>query len=161
MVLHHTALSPDISLERLATAFVNEGKPGIVYHYCISNKGVVYQIQPLNVVPFSNETFNRDSINVCLMGNFSEAPPPTAQLNATAILIAYLLDEFGLGVDQIYAHSDLAATESPGRTWPTWREPLLAAINNLVRTGTILTVTTPTPMPPPPPIPTPEDAEGP
>src|SRR6185369_4109880 len=75
IVLHHTALTPTVSPERLATAFVNEGKPGIVYHYCVSDQGVVYQTQPLEDVSFPNQTFNRDSINICLLGDFSKAPP--------------------------------------------------------------------------------------
>jgi hypothetical protein len=154
IVLHHTVVPTTTSVEQLGAAFVNEGREGFIYHYCVLDQGVVYQTQPLEVVPYPNEAFNQDSINICLMGDFSEIPPSQAQLNATAILVASLLDRFGLTVDQIYAHRDLAATESPGNTWPSWRGPLLTEITNLMDTGIIVNVATPVPTPTLPPMPT-------
>lgn len=154
IVLHHTAVPTTTSVEQLAAAFINEGRPGFIYHYCVLDQGLVYQTQPEGVVPYPNDTFNQDSINVCLMGDFSETPPSQPQLNATAILVASLLDRFRLTVDQVYGHSELVATQSPGTTWPSWRAPLLTEIGNLMDTGIIVNVATPVPTPTLPPMPT-------
>jgi N-acetyl-anhydromuramyl-L-alanine amidase AmpD len=154
IVLHHTGGTDPISVERLAAYSVENGRAGIIYHYCVTDQGTVYQTQPLEAIPFPDDTFNQDSINICLIGNFSETPPPPAQLNTTAVLIANLLDEFGFTAAQVYGQSDLVATQSPGSFWPAWRDALRTELENLSTTGITVTVATPVPTPTPPPVPT-------
>jgi hypothetical protein len=70
-----------------------------------------------------------------LIGNFTDASPPQPQLNATAALLAWLVGQFSLTLEVISGYSDLVKTASPGATWPTWKEPLLAQVRTLLETS--------------------------
>ena len=147
IILHHTATPANVSVERIAEYQVNtQGRPGIAYHYCLTNQGVIYQTQPLEVVSAHAGKFSDDSVGVCLIGNFTSAPPPQTQLDATAALLAKLATELGISVDQIFGYSDLVTTGSPGATWPTWKGPLLDKVRSLMTSGVSVTPT-PTPTP--------------
>jgi hypothetical protein len=155
IILHHTVTSPTVSVQRIAEFQVNDRNlPGIAYHYCVDYQGQVYQTQPLEVVSAHAGNHSSDSVGVCLIGNFTDSPPPQAQLDATAVLLAYLALQQNINVNQIYGYSELVITGSPGATWPTWKGPLLAQVRSLVAAGA--PVTTPTPTPEPQPTPTPE-----
>ena len=97
-----------MSVERIADYQVkNRGLPGITYHYCISDQGVIYQTQPLDVISSHAGNYSADSVGVCLIGNFTSAAPPQPQLDATAALLAQLARQLNIPVDQIVGYSDL------------------------------------------------------
>ncbi|MBN1994053.1 MAG: N-acetylmuramoyl-L-alanine amidase [Anaerolineae bacterium] len=150
IILHHTATPPNVSVQRIAEYQVNNrGLPGITYHYCVTDQGQIYQTQPLEVVSSHAGNFSNDSIGVCLIGNFTDTTPPQQQLDAAAALLAQLVTEFGITVDQIVGYSDLVKTGSPGATWPTWKGPLLQQVSNLMAGGGPVITPTPTPTPTP------------
>ncbi len=155
IILHHTATGPDVSVERIAQFQVNNrGLPGIAYHYCVTDQGLVYQTQPLEVVSqHAGSTNSSDSVGLCLIGNFTETPPSQNQLDATAKVLAFLLTELRLTVNHIFAYSELVVTGSPGATWPIWREPLLSQVSILLARGVAVPRPTPTPTPTPTPSP--------
>ena len=121
----------------------NNNLPGISYHYCINAEGQVFQTEPLEAISTQAGNFSSDSIGICLIGDFTDTPPPQAQLDATAGLLAQLVTRLGLSTDQIFGYRDLVAVSSPGATWPTWKDPLLTEVQNLMATG--IATQTPTP----------------
>lgn len=137
VILHHTATAANVSVERIAQFQVNNRNlPGITYHFCVTGQGQVYQTQPLEVASqHAGATHSEDSVGIGLIGNFTETAPPQPQLDATAVLLASLLKELGLTVNQIFAFSELAVTGSPGATWPQWRDRLLSLVSNLIARG--------------------------
>jgi len=136
MILHHTATPPNITVERIAQFQVNDrGLPGITYHFCVTAEGKVYQTQYLETVANHAGEHSRDSVGVCLIGNFTSAPPPQAQLNAAATLLAQLCLQLGLTADQIVGYSEIERTQSPGATWSTWKAPLLNEVRRLISSG--------------------------
>lgn len=146
LIIHHTATPANVSVDRIAQYQVtNRNLPAIAYHYCISEQGVIYHTQPLEAVTSHSGTYNGESVGVCLIGNFTAAPPPQPQLDSTAALLAHLVAQFGLSPADIYGYSDLVRTASPGATWPAWKEPLLAAVSSLLAA--------PAPQPTPAPVP--------
>lgn len=146
LIIHHTATPANVSVERIAEYQVNNRNlPAIAYHYCVSEQGVIYQTQPLEAVTSHAGNYNGESVGVCLIGNFTAAPPPQPQLDSTAALLAYLAAQFGLSPEDIYGYSDLVRTASPGATWPVWKAPLLAAVRSLLAA--------PVPQPTPTPVP--------
>jgi hypothetical protein len=146
IVIHHTATPPNVSVERIAQFQVqNRDLPGIAYHFCITAQGRVFQTQYLETVSAHAGTNSIDGVGVCLIGNFTNSPPPKAQLDATAALLAQLATMLGLTVDQIFGYSELTVTGSPGATWPDWKKTLLTRVRRLMRSRR--PITTPTPQP--------------
>jgi len=148
IILHHSATPASVTPQRIAEYQVNnQGRPGIAYHYCIDAAGKAYQTQPLEVVSAHAGNYNEDSVGVCLIGNFSSEIPPQPQLDATAAVLAQVATQLGLTTDQIVGYSDLVVTGSPGATWPQWKGPLLAQVNQLMASG--VSTTPPTTTAPP------------
>jgi len=85
--------------------------------------------------------FSGESVGISLIGNFTDSPPPAAQINATAALIARVAGQLGLPADgnTIFGYSDLAVTASPGKTWPQWKDTLIAQAQAL-RGGVVPTL---------------------
>lgn len=155
LIINHTATPANVTVQRVAEFQVNNRNlPGITYHYCVTAAGQVFQTQPLEVAASHAGNFSGESVGVCLIGNFTDATPPQAQLDATAALLAQLAVQLGIPASQIFGYSDLVKTASPGATWPTWKGPLLAKVQSLMAAG----VSAPTPTPIPTPVPTPAPA---
>jgi hypothetical protein len=151
IILHHSATPASVTPQRIAEYQVNnQGRSGIAYHYCVTADGKAYQTQPLDVVSAHAGQYNQDSAGVCLIGNFSSEIPPQPQLDATAAVLAQVAAQLGLTTDQIVGYSDLVVTGSPGATWPQWKGPLLAQVNQLMASGVPTTTTPPTTTTTPP-----------
>jgi N-acetylmuramoyl-L-alanine amidase len=152
IIIHHTATPATVTVDRIAQFLVsNRDLPGITYHFCITAEGVAYQTQPLVVTSVHAGQDSRDSVGVCLIGNFTGVVPPQAQLYATASVLAQLLSTINLPPGQILGYNEIASTASPGNTWPTWKPSLLAQVQAFLRGATPATPapspTTPAPSP--------------
>lgn len=64
---------------------------------------------------------NLISVGICLSGNFTSNPPPSAQQNAARSLVAYLRGQLA-GVTAVKPHRHMpgASTACPGNTWASW-----------------------------------------
>ncbi|MBK9230228.1 MAG: N-acetylmuramoyl-L-alanine amidase [Anaerolineae bacterium] len=120
LIIHHTVTSGDITPDLIARAQVQQGKPGITYHFLIQANGVIYQTNTLRTTAThcGADPVNADSIGVALAGDFSAAPPPARQLTSAAKLCAFLLQEFNLTTDNINGRSEVdPGVASPGASW--------------------------------------------
>jgi hypothetical protein len=75
----------------------------------------------------------RDPLSVAIgvAGNFGEDVPTRVQLEGTAHLIAWLLQDLGLPLEAVVGKSELVDTQSPGQQWLSgqcWKETLLAQV---------------------------------
>ena len=66
------------------------------------------------------ESFNTETISICLVGDFSQRPPPHAQFQALVALPRLLQGEpFNIGPGHVYLRCDLDAfSDSPGSAFP-------------------------------------------
>jgi hypothetical protein len=136
VIIHHSGTPPTVTVQRIAEFQVqNKGLPGITYHFCTTDQGAAYQTQPLTVTAAHAGQDSKDSVGICLIGNFMQTPPPQAQLNATASALAQLLAVLKLTTAQVFGYSELINTQSPGATWPAWKGPLLQLTNQLMTTA--------------------------
>ncbi|GAB4454188.1 MAG: hypothetical protein Kow0031_36290 [Anaerolineae bacterium] len=136
IIIHHTATPANISVERIAAFQVkNRDMPGIAYHYCITAEGDVFQTQYLETVANHAGNNSADSVGVCLIGNFTSAPPPQSQQDAAAALLAQLATHLGLSAADVFGYNELVTTGSPGATWPTWKPSLINKMRNLMAGG--------------------------
>lgn len=129
IVVHHTASKPTTSAAVVARYHVMEpplgrGWPGIAYHVYIGSDGLVELTQPLDIVSYHAGDANRTSVGVCFAGDFTQAPPTAQQMVSGKLVIAWLLDKYGLQNDAVLGHGDLMDTACPGGDW--WKALLPA-----------------------------------
>ncbi|SFJ55239.1 N-acetylmuramoyl-L-alanine amidase [Planctomicrobium piriforme] len=129
LILHHSATTEG-SVERIDAEHRQrvdaQGRPwrGIGYHFVIGNgHGMADgEIQPtfrwidqLEGAHAGQLEFNRYGIGICLIGNFDEAGPSSAQMRAVRGLVKTLQQEFKLTDEHVLRHGDLKATACPGK----------------------------------------------
>jgi hypothetical protein len=137
IVIHHSDTPPMTTPLAIARYHLGKGDPGIAYHYLVYHEGTVYQCNddeaetwhaggggwenPLNA--------NHYSLGICLVGDFTDAPPPPAQLQAARELVAHLRGKYG--PMQVLGHGEayMTSTACPGDTWPEWRGYLEATMH--------------------------------
>jgi N-acetylmuramoyl-L-alanine amidase len=133
IIVHHTATPAHISVQQIAQFQVSrKALPGISYHFCVTANGAAYQTQPVSLTAVHAGQNSRDSVGVCLIGDFTNAPPPQPQLDAAAHVLAELTKQLNLTPDQIFGYSEIVNTQSPGATWPRWKGTLLAKTRSLM-----------------------------
>lgn len=132
IIIHHTAVAPNIGADRIAEHRVDkQGWPGIGYHYFITQDGHIQQTNELTTAATHAGSYNSASIGVCFAGDFTQAGPTPAQIEAGAQLMAWLLRQFNLGVSEVKGYKELVNTQSPGVQWDTglrWGDTLKAKI---------------------------------
>jgi N-acetylmuramoyl-L-alanine amidase len=123
ILVHHSA-SPDtstvdtIALDRAHRA---KGWRMLGYHFTVERLGGDYHAlmgRPLHWEGSHCPGENRRAIGVCLIGDFTEEPPPDRQLDVAALLLAGLCHACLIPSAQIHPHSAHRATECPGRAFP-------------------------------------------
>lgn len=139
LVIHHTGSDdPALTPYELADLHVKDPKhqwPGIGFHYFIAANGTIYQTNRLETVCFHVVNNNGPSVGIALAGRFHATVPNTAQLDSTAALVAWLLQELRLSPDSILGHCDLPdqQTDCPGSDWPAWKVTLLDKVRQVSR----------------------------
>ncbi len=125
IAIHHSGTPGDCSAESIARYHVQtNGWPGAGYHLLVHPDGRTEMMNDLDRACFNVAYRNAETIGVCLAGDFSQAPPPAAQLAATKRLVAEL--QFALGwFCPAVGHGEIADPRSPsacpGATWPQWK----------------------------------------
>jgi len=132
LILHHTAVSPDVGPQAIARYHVDkQGWPGIGYHYFITVDGTIYQTNQLQTISYHVRHNNPASVGIALAGNLMEVGPTPKQLESASRLLVYLIQRLGLTADSVKGHRDLVATACPGDQWEAglvWRDDLLQRI---------------------------------
>lgn len=150
IVIHHTDTPKNFTVERIAHYHVfgadsrKDPWPGIGYHYVISADGSIYQTQKHETHSYHVGAANGYSLGVSLIGRFlrtgydrkpqpaADQLPTQAQMDSTARLVAWLLQELQLdGSQHVVGHKELSATACPGDQWlqgVRWKDALLERI---------------------------------
>ncbi len=122
IVVHHSATATGCARVFRAMHRAVNGWLDLGYHYVIGNgtlsgDGQVESGRPEWAVGAHSRKNNEDSIGVCLVGNFDDAPPTDHQLEALSGLLARLIDRYSLTPDNIFLHRELpeCRTGCPGR----------------------------------------------
>lgn len=142
IAIHHSATPADVPPERIAAYHVYSQThqwPGMGYHFYIDPEGTIYYTQALNRISWHVHNNNSYTVGVCLAGNFNLTIPPTPQLEATAWLVAWLMQELRIPPEQVLGHKEfpMNATACPGYQWDAerrWKDGLMKAIE-AIRTG--------------------------
>lgn len=121
IVIHHAGF-PDGDKDSSAVElhkFHQEinGWAGIGYHYVIRKDGTIEQGRKPKAVGAHAYQHNKNSIGICVAGNFNVAKPKAAQMDSLKLLTAWLCQKYKLdpmrkGV--IVGHRNLNDTTCPG-----------------------------------------------
>lgn len=121
IVIHHTGF-PNVDKDSTVVdihKFHQEvnGWAGIGYHYLIRKDGMIEQGRRPEMIGAHAYQHNKNSIGICLAGNFDIAAPTKAQMNSVKELTKWLCRKYNLdsmknGV--IVGHRDLNDTGCPG-----------------------------------------------
>ena len=122
IVIHHAGfpgVDKDSSAEEIHK-FHQEtnGWAGIGYHFVIRKDGRIEQGRRPNAVGAHAYHHNKNSVGICVAGNFDIGKPTAAQMNSLKLLTAWLCQKYKLdpmrkGV--IVGHKDLNDTDCPGK----------------------------------------------
>jgi hypothetical protein len=150
LVIHHSATVPTITPQRIAQYHVkNLDWPGIGYHFLVSADGIIYQGNVVETVSYHATKANPFGVGICFLGNFTEDVPPPPQLQAGAHLVAWLMQELNVALDNVEGHLKFTATACPGNQWlkgKKWKELLREEI---VKVQHEAVQPSPTPVPAP------------
>ncbi|MCM3411449.1 peptidoglycan recognition protein family protein [Metabacillus litoralis] len=115
IVAHHPA-HPTWDINDIHKAHQNKGWNGIGYNYFITQDGRIQLGRGMNVGAHC-EGHNSNTLGVSFQGNFEIQIPTEAQYRTGAKLIAKLLTDARLSIQDVIGHRDLAATVCPGKNF--------------------------------------------
>jgi N-acetyl-anhydromuramyl-L-alanine amidase AmpD len=135
ILVHHTATaegdlrSIDAAHRRRTD---DQGRPwlGIGYHFLIGNghpmadgevAATFRWTEQLHGAHAGDRLHNEQGIGVCLVGDFEQTPPTAQQMAAAQRLVQALARRYGIPRENILPHSQVTATECPGKLFP-WDE---------------------------------------
>lgn len=115
IVIHHTDTSKETP-QQINEAHKDKGWNGIGYHFYITKDGVIYRGRPEEVIGSHVYGRNRDTIGICLEGNFEKEKPTDAQMNSLISLSSDMIIKYN--ITDIVGHFDLNSTLCPGKNFP-------------------------------------------
>jgi N-acetylmuramoyl-L-alanine amidase len=131
IVIHHAAELDTPSLQWGAIRRWHMGTPpngpkdgpyrNIGYHAGVELIGVDYEIllgRPWDQNGAHTLGHNQKALGLCLVGNFTLAPPPDAQLQKAAEITRYWMELFNVAKESVSRHKDLNDTDCPGLSFP-------------------------------------------
>ncbi len=117
IVIHHSATDTGTP-EAFARYHVEkQGWPGCSYHYVITKAGLVYKCQEASAITYHAAGANKDSLGVCMVGNFDNYDPPLVQLRACMELCISLCHAYGIPGERVIGHREVPGTTKscPGK----------------------------------------------
>ncbi|MDF1510837.1 holin family protein [Bacillus phage vB_Bacillus_1020A] len=135
VVCHHPA-HPTWGIMEIHNYHKNsKGWAGIGYNYLICKDGRIQEGRGKNVGAHCSGR-NSDTLGVCFQGDFDKQQMTDAQVKAGGWLIAKLIKEHGLQINDVLGHRDLAATACPGKNFrmADLKAEILANLNPKTKT---------------------------
>lgn len=146
LCIHHSATPANIAIERVAQYHITadpsrnkEAWPGIGYHFYVKPDGAIYMTNRLETVSYHVYGNNERAVGICVSGDFTRAVPTVEQINSTAHLVAWLMQELNIPEQNVLGHREFPQndTSCPGVQWlegRQWRTMLMQTVRAF-RTG--------------------------
>ncbi|MCS6843624.1 MAG: N-acetylmuramoyl-L-alanine amidase [Caldilineales bacterium] len=140
IAIHHSATPANIAIERVAQYHISadpsrnkEPWPGIGYHFYVKPDGAIYLTNRLETVAYHVYANNERAIGICVSGDFTRAAPTVEQINSTAHLVAWLMQELNIPEQNVLGHREFPQNDTtcPGAQWlegRQWRTTLLETV---------------------------------
>ena len=121
LVIHHSATTTGNArvfraLHRAVNGWIDIGYHFVIGNGTLSGDGEIEPGRPVWSVGAHAREHNRDSIGICLVGNFNETSPTRKQIASLKDLLKKLLEDLSLSRSGILLHRDVPGcrTECPG-----------------------------------------------
>lgn len=111
IVLHHAA--SEATVEEVHEMHKKKEWYGIGYHFYIGTDGTIYRGRSEDVIGAHVKGHNKDTLGICLQGNFEKKKLEKEQLDSLVNLLTYLSFKYPIG--EFKGHNDLAQTLCPGK----------------------------------------------
>ncbi len=105
IVIHHSGNTDTVEKIRKLHVEIN-GWDDIGYHFIVSRLGDVVSCRDLNIEGAHVLGFNRDSVGICLLGNFDEEFLSDKQKYSLIELLEKLAKRFNIDKNNIKFHRD-------------------------------------------------------
>lgn len=116
----------------------DRGWADIAYHFIVDRNGHIYEGRPVWAVGDTGTNYDPTGhFLVSLEGDFDTQQPTSEQLASVAGLTAWASDEYGVGLDTISGHRDLASTSCPGDAIYTQLDNIAAQAQLVLRDADI------------------------
>jgi len=124
ITIHHDAISPRPSgryadsvrrLNAIRSGHLSHRWADIGYHYAIDPAGRVWQGRPLIYQGAHVKDQNPGNIGIVVFGNHQKVRPTEASMRSLNRLVAHEMARFGVPIDRVLTHRELAPTACPGR----------------------------------------------
>ena len=121
IVVHHAGMSKDKDTTAAAIHKFHQetnGWAGIGYHYLIRKDGMIEQGRLPDMIGAHAYGHNKNSVGICLAGNYDIGKPPEIQVDALKELTAWLCRKYGINPwkdGAIVGHRDVCDTACPGK----------------------------------------------
>ena len=125
LVVHHSVTSKDATIGQIREIHLARGYSDIGYHYLISAGGLKegrdIRFRGAHALsekaPYLDTDMNRAGAGLCIIGDFSKAPPDDNLINETAFAVKRIAGKLGIKIDRkhIIPHSAVSYTACPGK----------------------------------------------
>lgn len=111
IVIHHSASDRDTTTPaKINQWHLDRGWSGIGYHWVITGDGALHVGRRETKSGAHTKGHNKNSIGICVTGNFETESPTREQWNILKIFMLRSLSSFNLTPSDIYAHRELSPT---------------------------------------------------
>lgn len=123
LIVHHSAGPDGITLDADGIRRYHVDVKGFIdigYHHVIEREGDRYihvPGRPETMQGAHSPGHNQTALGVCLVGDFTDSPPPLPQLHVTAQLCADLCRKYDIRAMDIRPHRAFRKTECPGKSF--------------------------------------------
>lgn len=115
-IIYHHSASAIKSPESIHEYHKSKGWSGIGYHYYIGKDGKIYNGRPENAEGAHTKGQNKNSIGICLEGNFEEEEITLEQSQSLYEISMYITLKYD--IYKIIGHRDAGETLCPGKNFP-------------------------------------------
>lgn len=135
IVIHHSATESGNAAEFDKSHRTRGWENGLGYHFVIGNGNGSGDgqaeigsrwINQINGAHAGVQEYNHYGIGICLVGNFDESYPTTAQMDSLLALIQYLQERCRIPSENVILHRHCKETDCPGKNFPYYK--LLAGL---------------------------------
>ena len=110
IILHHSASPVATTVEQINQWHLDRGWSGIGYHYVCVEDGSIKKGRNINRIGAHTKGQNKDSIGVCITGNFQDYHCPKPRFDKLMSFIQKLIDKHSLSWNDVYYHQQFGNT---------------------------------------------------
>lgn len=115
IIVHHSASAPSTTVADIDRWHKDRGWRGIGYHFVVLEDGEVAKGRDINKQGAHTLNHNKDSIGICVTGNFENYHCPKHRFDALIDHINKLIADYSLDWSKVFYHKEFANTACCGK----------------------------------------------